>query len=153
MANKTARSLRKQMTLQEVKLWVYLRAWKNRGFHFRRQAPRGGYILDFVCLKHRLVVELDGGQQNFDAHARRDAQRDAHLAREGFRILRFWNNEVDENPEGVLMVIEEALREPPPGLTPTKPGFGHPPPSGQGYRIWPSSPSRKESSQPARLIF
>jgi Protein of unknown function (DUF559) len=59
-------------------------------------------------------VEIDGGQHNFDAHARRDAQRDNHLAEEGFRILRFWNNEVDRNLEGVLTLIHDALRNPHP---------------------------------------
>jgi hypothetical protein len=55
------------MTPQEVKLWVHLRSWRKRGFHFRRQSPREGYI-DFVCMKHRLVIEVDGGQHNFDQH-------------------------------------------------------------------------------------
>ena len=56
MANQLARKLRKTLTSQEVKIWVHLRSWRNRGFHFRRQSPRDGYIVDFVCLKHRLVV-------------------------------------------------------------------------------------------------
>ena len=117
MANENARRLRKQMTPQEVKLWVHLREWRDRGFHFRRQSPRDGYIVDFVCLKHRLIVEVDGGQHNFDAHAWRDANRDKTLATDGFRVLRFWNNDVDENLEGVLTVIDEALRSPhPPSL-------------------------------------
>jgi very-short-patch-repair endonuclease len=128
MANEIARGLRKRMTRQEVKLWVHLRSWKKRGFHFRRQAPRAGHIVDFVCLKQRLIVEVDGGQHNFDAHARRDAERDGHFADEGFRTLRFWNNEIDRNLEGVLIVIDEALRNPPPGLA----TLGHPPPSGEG---------------------
>ncbi|MFL5030966.1 MAG: endonuclease domain-containing protein [Xanthobacteraceae bacterium] len=102
------------MTPQEVKLWVHLRSWKKRGFHFRRQAPRDDFIIDFVCLKHRLIVELDGGQHNFDAHARRDAKRDDHFARQGFRVLRFWNNEVDRNLDGVLTLIDDALHNPHP---------------------------------------
>jgi very-short-patch-repair endonuclease len=80
MANEIARSLRKRMTPQEVKLWVHLRAWRKHGFHFRRQAPRDGHIVDFVCLKHRLIVEVDGGQHNFNAHAKRDLARDNHFA-------------------------------------------------------------------------
>jgi very-short-patch-repair endonuclease len=114
MANEIARTLRKRMPPQEVKLWVHLRAWRKHGFHFRRQAPRDGYIVEFVCLKHRLIIEVDGGQHNFDAHVRRDAQRDGRLAREGFRVLRFWNNEIDRNLEGVLTLIDEALRSPHP---------------------------------------
>ena len=100
------------MTAQEVKLWGHLRAWRKQGFHFRRQAPRDGYIVDFVCLRNRLIIEVDGGQHNFDAHVRRDPQRDGRLAREGFRVLRFWNNEIDRNLEGVLTLIDEALRSP-----------------------------------------
>ena len=122
MADEIARSLRKRMTPQEVKLWVHLRSWRKQGFHFRRQAPRDGHIVDFVCLKHRLIIEVDGGQHNFDAHARRDAGRDAHFANNGFRTLRFWNNEVDRNLEGVLTVIDDALRNPPPGRPRASPG-------------------------------
>ena len=129
MANEIARNLRKRMTPQEVKLWVHLRSWRKQGFHFRRQAPRAGYVVDFVCLKHRLIVEVDGGQHNFDAHARRDAKRDNHFAGQGFRVLRIWNNEIDQNLEGVLTLIYDALCNPPPGLA----SLGHPPPAGEGF--------------------
>ncbi len=128
MANETARSLRKRMTRQEVKLWVHLRSWRRHGFHFRRQAPRDGHIVDFVCLKQRLIIEVDGGQHNLDAHARRDTERDNHFVAEGFRVLRFWNNEIDRNLQGVLTLIDAALRDPPPGLA----ALGNPPPSGEG---------------------
>jgi very-short-patch-repair endonuclease len=115
------------MTPQEVKLWVHLRSWWNRGFHFRRQAPRQGYVFDFVCLRRRLIVEVDGGQHNFDMHARSDAQRDRHFTDQGFKVLRFWNNDIDHNLEGVLTRIEEALSNPHPAA------FGvHPPPAGEG---------------------
>ena len=124
MANEIARSLRKQMTPQEVKLWIHLRSWRTKGYHFRRQTPLDGYILDFLCFKDRLVVEIDGGQHNFEMHAQRDAKRDDHFAGQGYRILRFWNHEVDQNLEGVLHVIDEAL-------CPTRPapakGRGRPP--------------------------
>jgi len=129
MANANARRLRKTMTRQEVKLWVHLRSWRKRGFHFRRQSPREGYIVDFVCLRHRLVVEVDGGQHSFDAHTAKDARRDRKLEGSGFRVLRFWNNEVDRNLEGVLTTIDEALRETAP---PGGPSDRHPPPSGEG---------------------
>jgi very-short-patch-repair endonuclease len=128
MANQVARNLRKRMTPQEVKLWVHLRSWRTRGFHFRRQAPRDDFIVDFVCLRHRLIIEVDGGQHNFDAHAGRDAKRDDHFAKQGFRILRFWNNDIDRNLEGVLTLIDEVLQNPPPG----RPSADHPPPSGEG---------------------
>jgi very-short-patch-repair endonuclease len=111
MANQIARRLRKTMTRQEVKLWVHLRSWRARGYHFRRQSQRDGFIVDFVCMRHRLVVEVDGGQHNFDAHAARDTIRDGYFEKEGFTVLRFWNNEVDRNLEGVLTLIDEALRQ------------------------------------------
>jgi very-short-patch-repair endonuclease len=111
MANARARQLRQAMTPQEVKLWVHLRSWRSRGCHFRRQSPRNGYIVDFVCLRHRLVIEVDGGQHNFDAHAVKDRKRDAHFEREGFTVLRFWNNEIDKNLRGVLDVIDQHLAD------------------------------------------
>ena len=111
MANPVARRLRKTMTPQEVKLWVHLRSWRARGFHFRRQSPRQGFIVDFVCMKHRLVIEIDGGQHNFDEHHVRDVQRDIKLTSEGFRVTRFWNSDVDRNLNGVLESIDRALKE------------------------------------------
>jgi very-short-patch-repair endonuclease len=129
MANAVARKLRKTLTPQEVKIWNHLRSWRARGFHFRRQTPRKGYIVDFVCLKHELVVEIDGGQHNFDTHAKADAQRDDKLTRAGFRVLRFWNSEVDSNLSGVLEAIDIALAE----KSPHPAAFGgHPPPAGEG---------------------
>ena len=131
MANARARELRKTMTPQEVKLWVHLRSWRPRGHHFRRQAPRDGHIADFVCLRKRLIIELDGGQHNAEAHAARDKLRDDHFVRNGFRVLRFWNNEVDKNLSGVLQVIDDALKESP------QPGRLRRPPSpvGGGIRL------------------
>ena len=114
MANDRARALRKSMTPQEVKLWVHLRSWRSRGFHFRRQVPRDGYILDFICLRSRLIIEVDGGQHNFDENAKRDGTRDQHFSQAGFHVLRFWNNEVNTNFRGVLEAIDAALTDPPP---------------------------------------
>jgi len=129
MANQVARKLRKTLTPQEVKVWVHLRSWRTRGFHFRRQSPRQGYIVDFVCLKHRLVVEIDGGQHNMAIAAFRDARRDAMLGKSGFRVLRFWNTDVDRNLTGVLQTIDAALKE----AIPHPAAFGgHPPPAGEG---------------------
>jgi very-short-patch-repair endonuclease len=129
MANPIARRLRKSMTPQEVKLWVHLRSWRSRGYHFRRQSPRQGYIVDFVCMKHMLVIEIDGGQHNFDEHHARDVQRDAKLTSEGFRVLRFWNSDVDRNLDGVLESIDAVLTE---GLPHPAAIGGHPPPAGEG---------------------
>ena len=105
------------MTPQEVKLWVHLRSWRARGFHFRRQAPRSGYIVDFMCMKHKLIIEVDGGQHNFDDHVARDRTRDQTLARDGFRVLRFWNSDVDRNLNGVSETIDAALQS---GEDPTR---------------------------------
>jgi len=129
VANEIARRLRKTMTPQEVKLWVHLRSWRQRGCHFRRQSPRGGAIVDFVCMRHKLIVEVDGGQHNFDEHARRDRVRDRGFERSGFKVLRFWNNDVDRHIEGVLTVIDSTLRQSTP---PGDPSDRHPPPSGEG---------------------
>lgn len=129
MANEKARRLRKSMTPQEVKLWVHLRTWRGRGYHFRRQSPREGYIVDFVCMRHRLVIEIDGGQHNENFHAE-DRKRDQNLNREGFKVLRFWNNEVDRNLSGVLEVIDRELsvyRTPP-----RRASRADPPPAGEG---------------------
>jgi very-short-patch-repair endonuclease len=106
-----ARDLRKRMTPQEVKLWVRLRGLRAHGFHFRRQAPFDRYILDFVCFRYRLAIEVDGGQHGLVYTASRDQQRDARLAAEGFRVLRDWNSDIDRNLDGVLENIVAALTE------------------------------------------
>jgi very-short-patch-repair endonuclease len=134
MANERARQLRKSMTRQEVKLWVHLRSWRERGFHFRRQAPRDPYIVDFVCLRAGVVVEVDGGQHNFDDHQARDRERDAYFTVRGFKVLRYWNNEIDRNLEGVLTDIDRELTErggPPPTRRRAQ-ARRHPPPAGEG---------------------
>jgi very-short-patch-repair endonuclease len=129
MANQTARRLRKSLTSQEVKVWNHLRSWRERGFHFRRQAPRKGFIVDFICLKYKLVIEIDGGQHNLQAHATKDEKRDQKLKHAGFRVLRFWNSDVDSNLAGVLEMIDVALTE----SKPHPAAFGgHPPLSGEG---------------------
>ena len=130
MADNRARALRRSMTPQEVKRWVHLRTWKNKGFHFRRQAPQHGYIVDFLCLKHHFVVEIDGGQHGHQAHAVRDMERDARLTEEGFRILRFWNSDVDRDISGVLDTILAALVGL--GTPPTMLRMVPPPRSGEG---------------------
>jgi very-short-patch-repair endonuclease len=117
------------MTPQEVKLWMHLRLWRKRGYHFRRQSPREGFVVDFVCMSERLIIELDGGQHNEPAHEIRDLRRDAVLSNAGFRTLRFWNNEIDRNLAGVLEVIDNELRR---GHPHPAGCAGHPPPVGEG---------------------
>jgi very-short-patch-repair endonuclease len=97
-----ARRLRKNSTFAERKLWKYLRSRSLGGFKFVRQEPIGPYIADFVCREKRLIVEVDGGQHATDP---RDAIRDRWLNAHRYRVLRFWNNEVLGNIEGVWDVI------------------------------------------------
>jgi very-short-patch-repair endonuclease len=90
--------------------------------HFRRQAPIGPYFADFACHVKRLVIELDGGQHGDELHAVSDAKRDAYMQNKGYRVLRFWNNDVMQNIDGVLDVIAEAVSAPlPPTPDPSPP--------------------------------
>ncbi len=103
---KLQRRLRKNMTDAETSLWHAINREQLEGCKFRRQHPFLDYVLDFVCLKRRLVVEVDGGQH---LESRADGLRDKRLAEAGFRVLRFWNNDVLNNKEGVLEAIRAAL--------------------------------------------
>jgi very-short-patch-repair endonuclease len=114
LANENARALRKRLTPQEVKLWINLRELNAIGFHFRRQAPIGGYIVDFVSFGARTVVEIDGGQHGMEAGIRSDRERDTFLRSRGFNVLRFWNSDVDRNLNGVVESILIALNTPTP---------------------------------------
>jgi very-short-patch-repair endonuclease len=104
-----ARALRKQMTQAEVHLWRRLQGEQIAGCRFRRQVPIGTYIADFACMAKRLIIEVDGEQHGEDAE--RDLRRTAWLQSRGFRTLRFWNQEVLTNTEGVVDVIAQALEE------------------------------------------
>jgi very-short-patch-repair endonuclease len=102
-----ARALRARMTNAERKLWYALRDRRFAGFKFRRQVPLGPFIADFVCFSERLVIEVDGGQH---AESRRDKRRDYWFKTNNFRVLRFWNNEVLSNLEGVMTVLASELK-------------------------------------------
>jgi 2-isopropylmalate synthase len=102
MANAQARALRKSLTDAERKLWRVLRALPADGSHFRRQSPIGPYIADFVHHRAKLVIEVDGGQH---ADNGRDRTRDAWFEAQGYRVIRFWNNEVLGNTEAVVTTI------------------------------------------------
>ena len=109
-----ARSLRRRMTPQEVKLWVRLRELREQGLYFRRQAPLLGYVLDFVCFDRRLVVEADGSQHAIGRQQARDQRRDVLLDSEGFRVLRIWNADVDRDLDAVIETIfTSAMQQPP----------------------------------------
>ena len=105
------KTLRQQMTEAETLLWRHLRAHRLNGEKFRRQQPVGPYIVDFIHFGARLIVEADGGQHNESSS---DAKRDAWLKAAGFRVLRFWNNEILQNTEAVLEVVIDAVKGPPP---------------------------------------
>src|SRR5882724_8686520 len=98
-AKERARALRQNMTEAEKRVWQILRLHRMRGCKFRRQVPIGRYIVDFVCHEARLIVEIDGGQH--DTWSPREAERHEFLQSAGYRILRFWNNEVLANLDGV----------------------------------------------------
>ena len=108
MASDKAKVLRRNPTEAEKRLWWRIRQKQVQGCRFRRQAPIGKYIVDFVCYAPRLVIEVDGGQHDTERY--RDEARARWLEREGFRVLRFWNNEVLENTDGVVQEIEAALQ-------------------------------------------
>ncbi len=102
-----AKALRTHQTLAEQRLWYHLRAHRFEDLKFKRQKPIGSYIVDFVCMEQRLIVELDGGQ-----HAEQvayDTKRDEWLRDQGYKVLRFWNNDVMQNLEGVLEQIRNAF--------------------------------------------
>ena len=104
-----AKKLRNNLTDAEKRLWYFLRTKQVSGLKFRRQAPIGPYIVDFVCFPKKLVIELDGGQHAEIWHKEKDAKRDAWLASQGFTVLRFWDNEVLQNMEGVGEKIIKTL--------------------------------------------
>ena len=104
-----ARELRQKHTDAEKALWTKLRNRELAGVKFRRQQPIGQYIVDFVSLRRRLIIEIDGGQHNEEREKGTDEERTMRLEERGYRIMRFWNNEVLTNPEGVLERIREVL--------------------------------------------
>jgi len=103
MLKRFKKALRVNQTDVEARLWYHLRSRRFQGWKFRRQHVLRGYIVDFVCLERKLVIELDGGQHaNQEAY---DRERTLELEKDGFRIMRFWNNDVMTNMEGVLELI------------------------------------------------
>jgi very-short-patch-repair endonuclease len=104
-----ARELRKEPTLAERKLWAYLRGNKLNGLNFRRQHAIGNFIVDFVSIKRRLVIELDGSQHLEQEEY--DLERTKYLESQGYKVIRFWNNDVMNNINGVIQVIEHALND------------------------------------------
>jgi len=125
-----ARSLRKAMTKGEVLLWLEMRALKADGLHFRRQAPVGPYVVDFVCLAAGLIVEVDGDLHETEAGRRHDASRDAYLRSLGYRVMRVDAPEVPANAWHVAPEVKAEAGRP----HPTRSLRGHPPLEGEGSR-------------------
>jgi very-short-patch-repair endonuclease len=109
-----AKKLRKNFTDTERFLWRHLRAKQINGYKFRRQEPIGPYIVDFICQEARVIIEVDGGQHSMARE--KDFDRDRWLKEQDYRVLRFWNNEVLTNINGVLEIIRDNVKHPP--LTP-----------------------------------
>lgn len=112
-----AKRMRREPTEAEAKLWSMLRGQRLSGLKFKRQEQLGDYIVDFVCFGARLTVEADGSQHAENAG---DAVRDMWLKEQGFRVMRFWNNKVLSNPDGVARVILDAAQPPLPNPSPTR---------------------------------
>jgi very-short-patch-repair endonuclease len=100
-----AKQLRSTMTRAETLLWRYIKAGRVDGLSFRRQVPMQRYIADFVCHSHHLIVELDGESHGFESRIEQDAERDAWFVSQGYTVLRFTNEQVLTNLEGVVEVI------------------------------------------------
>ena len=118
--------MRHEPTNAERVLWQHLRHLSVHGSHFRRQATIGSYFADFACHAARLIIEIDGGQHNEAGGLARDARRTAELEQRGYRVIRFWNNDVLRNVEGVMETIAAAVRAagPPPPTPPRHASHG-----------------------------
>ena len=147
-----ARSLRNNATEPEKRLWDRLRGWRKDGFPVRRQVPIGPYIVDFACHSCRVVVELDGGQHNSVEGRRSDAERDAWLEANGYRVLRFWNSDLQANLPEVLETIRRVLaeRDPHPGRLADAQPPG-PPLKGEGETRSEATSKGEENPAPLRL--
>jgi len=109
-----AKNLRKRATDTERLVWKHLRAKHFGGLKFRRQQPVGKYIVDFVCFEEKIIIELDGGQHSMLSEKHKDTERDKWFEAQGYRVLRFWDDEVLMNTGGVLEVIRTHCFDYPP---------------------------------------
>ncbi len=105
----TARRLRENLTVAEVRLWRRLRRMPIEGSHFRRQVSIGPYIVDLACMAARLIVEVDGSQHGNEPNIRHDKSRTLWLEQQGFRVLRFWNSDIVSNLDGVVAAVFESI--------------------------------------------
>ena len=106
-----AKSMRRQMTDAELKLWNELRAHRLMKLSFRRQMPIGNYIVDFACAKHKLIIEVDGSGHGEEASLQHDIKRTIFLETNGWTVIRFWNDEILQNIDAVCSNIISSLQE------------------------------------------
>jgi len=104
-----AKKMRSNMTKEEVKLWNIVRRKKFYGYKFKRQVLIGNYIVDFLCPDKSLIVEIDGGQHNEDSELQNDIKRTDYLNKQGYTVIRFWNNDIWDNIDGVCARLKEEL--------------------------------------------
>jgi very-short-patch-repair endonuclease len=121
-SDRAARRLRNELTYAERLLWLALRTLD--GFRFRRQAPMGAYVVDFVCHHSRLIIEVDGGVHEMDAISQREVERDLWLAERGYRVLRLTNREVLSNVDAAVRRIISEARAGTPTPDPSPQGGG-----------------------------
>ena len=107
-----SKNLRNNSTKEEIILWQFLKQ-KQLGVKFRRQQPIGKYIADFVCFEKKIIIELDGGQHNETQNIEKDKIRDLFFNQNGFKVIRFWNNEIHQNLDGVIGKIQTEIKCPP----------------------------------------
>lgn len=110
--NDLARTLRRDQTMPERRFWALIHPWRDAGWHWRRQAPMGPYVVDFACKRIKLVVEIDGDSHFSDAGTAHDARRTEYLAGRGYTVLRFTNADVMGNAEGVFEVLRGVIGDP-----------------------------------------
>ena len=102
-----AKELRKNMTPQERKLWNILRNHQFYGYEIRRQYPIDKYIVDFICRQKKIIIEIDGGQHNQIEAIEYDKKRSSDLSKLGYKVIRFWNNDIDKNLNGVYKILQK----------------------------------------------
>jgi very-short-patch-repair endonuclease len=138
-----ARSLRKRMPPAEAQLWDYPRVLKTDGFHFRRQVPLGRYYVDFACHHARLVIEVDGDSHYSDSAERYDSTREAFIRAQGYDVIRYTNDDVIQNLDGIATTLLAALANRKVGGSPTP--TLDPSPQGGGRRLPDSLPHKNRS--------
>ena len=113
MENKyiNARNLRNNATLEERRIWNLIKNKQINGLKFRRQFPIGNYIVDFVCLKIKLIIEIDGGQHNETKQVEYDKNRTKFFESNGYKVIRFWNSDIYSNIEGVISELKRTIDE------------------------------------------